>query len=171
MNTDTPTTREKFEEWAESQAYSLNRAAYAFEIYECAITREAWESWQAASKELAAVTGRLKEARERLDEYARDMVMVSSRNTAVTEQLKDWKGSGFKIAHILINAECKSDGIIDGVNELIEQRDRLKSFLAIMISESQKSIGWKNTEIEREALTYLQSINQPHHEHNTDTED
>ena len=42
-------TKQDFETWAKSEAYSLTPAQYASDIYECALTRAAWESWRAAT--------------------------------------------------------------------------------------------------------------------------
>lgn len=46
-----------------------------------------------------------------------------------TEERDDWKKAGMRIGYKLVAAGCKSDGIVDGVKEIIEQRDRVAEAL------------------------------------------
>jgi hypothetical protein len=69
-------------------------------------------------------------------DFAREL----ERELAETkDQLTDWRVAGMKIGAKLLSAGSKKDGIVDGVADLIEQRDALLEALPIAMARAYAS--------------------------------
>lgn len=132
---ETKTCLAEAQQWIDSEPdwkdkYMANYAALTKELEEIKDQIKAYKSWEGVIC---------------LHHNDLDRETKSGCPICLTKELDDWKGSGIRIATRLVFAGVKTDGMAEGVDALIKERDTIQT----KCTELQAQIESRNARIEQ----------------------